>query len=117
VSIVKQTRQWVSLEDDSLKNEASGFQPEGLSDSSRWSQRSVDHRTTIENNSTPETGVRKTWHPSGVRTTWALPSGGLRYAATTGYYLTALQAEIRSLRFHSLSTALTRNSARRSDPV
>src|SRR3989441_10763390 len=28
-------------------------QPEGLSDSSRWSQRSVDHRTTIENHSTP----------------------------------------------------------------
>jgi hypothetical protein len=26
-------------------------------------------------------------------------SGGLRYALTTGYYLTALQAEIRSLRF------------------
>jgi len=26
-------------------------------------------------------------------------SGGLRYAATTGYYLKALQAEIRSLRF------------------
>jgi hypothetical protein len=31
-------------------------------------------------------------------------SGGLRYATTTGYYLTALQAEIRSLRFHTVST-------------
>jgi hypothetical protein len=28
-----------------------------------------------------------------------LLSGGLRYAATTGYYLIALQAEIHSLRF------------------
>src|SRR6266851_3567398 len=35
------------------------FQPEGLSDSSRWSQRSADHRATIENNSTPGKGVRK----------------------------------------------------------
>jgi hypothetical protein len=43
---------------------------------------------------TPGTGVRKNGGtPSGVRTTWALLSGGLRYAATTGYYLTALQAE------------------------
>src|SRR5438046_7972739 len=81
-------------------------QPEGLSDSSRWSERSVDHRTTIENKSTPGTGVRKKrWHPSGVRTTRALPSGGLRCAPTTGYCLTALQAEIRSLRFHTVSVA------------
>jgi hypothetical protein len=40
-----------------------------------------------------------------VLTTEALLSGGLRYAPTTGYYLTALQAEIRSLRFHSVSVA------------
>jgi hypothetical protein len=32
-------------------------------------------------------------------------SGGLRYAATTGYYLTALQAEIRSLAFYTGSAA------------
>jgi hypothetical protein len=38
-------------------------QPEGLSDSSRWSQRSADHRTTIENDSTPGKGVRKTVAP------------------------------------------------------
>jgi len=36
---------------------------------------------------------------------WALISGGLRSAATTGYYLTALQAEIRSLGFHTVSVA------------
>jgi hypothetical protein len=32
-------------------------------------------------------------------------SGGLRYAATTGYYLPALQAEILSLRFQAVSNA------------
>jgi hypothetical protein len=32
-----------------------------------------------------------------VRTTRALVSGGLRYAATTGYYLAALQAEFRGV--------------------
>jgi hypothetical protein len=53
----------------------------------------------------PERVSGKQWHPSGVRTTWALLSGGLRYAATTGYYLTALQAEIRSLRFPKGSVA------------
>jgi len=36
-------------------------------------------------------------------------SGGLRYAATTGYYLTALQDEIRSLRFHTVSVATLSN--------
>ena len=41
----------------------------------------------------PERVSEKRWHPSRVRTTWALLSGGLRYAATTGYYLTALQAD------------------------
>jgi hypothetical protein len=34
-----------------------------------------------------------------VRTNCSLLSGGLRYAATTGYYLTAFQAEIRLLPF------------------
>ena len=47
----------------------------------------------------PERVSEKRWRPSGVRTTWALLSGGLRYAATTGYYLTALQAEIPRLVF------------------
>jgi hypothetical protein len=33
------------------------------------------------------------WQPSGLRNSLGLPTGGLRYAATTGYYLTAFQAE------------------------
>src|SRR6266850_1523514 len=36
-----------------------GSQPERMSDSSRWSHRSADHRITIENNFTPGKGVRK----------------------------------------------------------
>jgi hypothetical protein len=60
-------------------------QPEGLSDSSRWSQRSADHRKREERNATPWKGVRKApeksvkygrfvisceklWHPSRART-------------------------------------------------
>jgi len=39
-----------------------------------------------------------------VRNHFHLPSGGLRFAATTGYYLTAFQAEIRSLPFHTART-------------
>jgi hypothetical protein len=35
-----------------------------------------------------------------------LLSGGPHYAATTGYDLTALQVEIRSLRFHTLAGLL-----------
>src|SRR6266850_4735676 len=74
-------------------------QPGGLSDSSRWSQLSADHRIAIENNSTPGKGVRKNGGtPPGCELRGAFLSGGLRYAATTGYYLTALQAEIRSRR-------------------
>jgi hypothetical protein len=42
---------------------------------------------------------------SRVRTNCSFLSGGLGYAATTGYYLPALQAEIRSLRFHTISVA------------
>jgi hypothetical protein len=70
---------------------ACGFQPEGLSDISRWSQRSADHRKEVP-----------TWSASGRGATvfltavpgvelFRLLSGGLRYAATTGYYLTAFQ--------------------------
>ena len=43
------------------------FQPEGLSESSRWSKRSADHRTTIKICFHPERvaemGGRKRWHP------------------------------------------------------
>jgi hypothetical protein len=38
--------------------------------------------------------ARRLGHPSGVPTNCSLLSGGLRYAATTGYYLTALQADM-----------------------
>jgi hypothetical protein len=47
----------------------------------------------------PERVSEKEWYTYRVRTTAALLSGGLRYAETTGYFLTALRAEIRSLRF------------------
>ena len=33
------------------------------------------------------------WHPCGVRKSFGPRSGGLRFAATTGYYLPALQAD------------------------
>jgi hypothetical protein len=33
------------------------------------------------------------WHPSRVLISFLLPTGGLRYATTTGYFLTAFQAE------------------------
>jgi len=39
------------------------------------------------------TGSQKVLHPSGVRTNYSLVSGGLRFASTTGYSLSALQAE------------------------
>jgi len=71
-----------------------GSQPEGLSDSSRWSERSADHRPTNKDDFHPEKGGRKRWHPSRVRANCSPRSGGLRYAPTTGYYLTAFQAEI-----------------------
>ena len=43
-------------------------------------------------------------------------SGGLRLATTTGYYLTALQDEIRSLRFNTalgVGQPITRNIRQR----
>ena len=75
---------------------SSGSQPEGLSDSRRWSQRSEDHRMEEEIDphleQVPENGGTQ-----GVQKNCSLVSGGLRYAATTGYCLTALQAETPSL--------------------
>jgi hypothetical protein len=62
-------------------------------------ERSADHRTTIENISHPERVSEQRWHPSGVRNTWArFPV--VCSAATTGYYLPTLQAEMLSLHFH-----------------
>src|SRR2546427_8207989 len=45
------------------ENVARAFQPEGLSDSSRWSKRSADHRTTNETIFHPEKGWQKTVEP------------------------------------------------------
>jgi hypothetical protein len=78
---------------DCAKTQRSDFSLKGCQIVAGGPERSADHRTTIENNSTPGTGVRKQWHPSGVRTMWELLSGGLRNAPTTGYYLTALRAK------------------------
>src|SRR5882672_7337792 len=46
-----------------LLAKAEGSQPERLADSSRWSERSADHRIPIANTSTPGKGVRKTVAP------------------------------------------------------
>src|SRR5688572_3327269 len=67
-------------------------QPEGLADSSRWSQRSEDHRTTTEMTPDPE-GVSEILALLRSADKRWLRSGGLRCAATTGYYLAALRAE------------------------
>src|SRR2546427_12773467 len=45
------------------ENVARAFQPEGLSDSSRWSKRSADHRTTNETIFHPEKAWQKTVEP------------------------------------------------------
>ena len=71
-----------------------GLQPEGLADSSRWSKRSADHRKTIEMIPDPER-VSEVLAPLRGAGKLCLLSGGLRCAATTGYYLPALQAENR----------------------
>ena len=72
---------------------AGGSQPEGLSDSSRWSKRSADHRNEASSSPAPWRGATVSCHPSRVENHSRLSSGGLRYASTTGYYLTAFQAE------------------------
>ncbi len=69
----------------------SGFQPEGLADSSRWSQRSADHRTTIDMIPDPE-GVSEIFEPLRVAGVFCLP---------------ALQAEIDWVSFHTASVAGT----------
>jgi len=58
-------------------------QPEGLSDSSRWSQRSVDHRETSEKNSATRRVARKIVALMGADER-SFRSGGLRYAPNTG---------------------------------
>jgi len=67
------------------------LKPEGLSDSSRWSERSADHRNEARFVA-PWRGAT-VFLPPFQGGNFRLRSGGLHYAPTTGYYLTALQAE------------------------
>jgi len=62
------------------------YQPEGLSDSSRWSQQSGDHRETRVKEEHPGKGARKTVAPRRGAIQQLLFPGGLRFAATTGYF-------------------------------
>src|SRR6266550_4577508 len=56
-------------------------------------KRSADHRTTTKMIFPPRKRVAENRGTlSRVRANCSLHSGGLRYAATTGYYLTAFQA-------------------------
>ena len=71
---------------------AAGFQPGGLADSSRWSQRSVDDRKALSISPHPER-VSANLRPLRGWESFTT-SGGLRSAATTGYFLTAFQAEV-----------------------
>src|SRR6266850_1682271 len=69
------------------------YQPEGLPDSSRWSKHSGDHRPTRAKEGHPGRVLEKRWHPAGVRYTTNCFSGGLRFAATTGYFLLTLRVK------------------------
>ncbi|MEP6912098.1 MAG: hypothetical protein ABI923_05050, partial [bacterium] len=66
-------------------------QPGGLRESSRRSKRSVDLRNTVDGCSHSEGVPALFWHPSRVRNNFPLSTGGLRYASTTGYYLSRLR--------------------------
>ena len=68
------------------------MQPGGLLESSRWSEQSVDHRYALKEFSTPEGYKKESGTPPGCGQK-LLSSGGLRCAPTTGYFLSALQAE------------------------
>src|SRR5437899_4141160 len=69
-------------------------QPEGLPDSSRWSERSVDHRNTYEQNDAPRRGARKgrifALSPLQGADDQSLGTGGLRFAPTSGYFRATL---------------------------
>ena len=72
-------------------------QPGGLRESSRRSKRSVDLRNTVDNCSHSEGVPARFWHPSRVLNNFPLSTGGLRYASTTGYYLSRLRRGVSSL--------------------
>jgi hypothetical protein len=69
------------------------LQPEGLGESSRWSKRSVDHREPLVELH-PERGATDFLAPILGACHFLPLSGGLRYAATTGYFLAAFQAAV-----------------------
>jgi len=83
-----------------------GQQPGGFRESSRRSKRSVDLRTTADDCSHPEGVPALLWHPSRVLNNLPLPTGGLRYASTTGYFLSRLQREVRKPLFLLLALLL-----------
>jgi len=68
------------------------FNPKGLKENSRWSQQSEDHRKGGPPNITTLKGWKilgRFWHPFRVRSSLLSKTGGLRFAATTGYFLAA----------------------------
>jgi hypothetical protein len=67
----------------------------------------------------PEKGVRKPLHEARVQKIFSMLSGGLRSATTTGYYLTAFQAEIRWLPrvYLSFSYGIPSERGGRDDPM
>src|SRR6185503_325195 len=74
--------------------QASGHQPGGLTDSSRWLKRSENHRKKSEKSCTQEgcENLKGLSHLAPRRGAVFLPAstGGLRFAATTGYFLATL---------------------------
>ena len=70
------------------------MQAEGLRESSRWSERSEDHRYRVIPTRTLkgcQTSLRESCTPSRC-CSYFHASGVLRYAPTTGYSLAALRA-------------------------
>ena len=67
--------------------------PEGYDESSRWSQRSGDHRKPINSPTAPRRGAEPFLAPFQGANCFPLSTGGLRCATTTGYYLSAFQAD------------------------
>ena len=74
-------------------------QPGGLRESSRRSKRSVDLRNTVDNCSHSEGVPALFWHPSRVLNNFPPSTSGLRYASTTGYYLSRLRRGVSTLLF------------------
>ena len=79
------------------------MQPEGLRESSRWSQRSEDHRVEAGKKDRTPTGCQmkkgmqdmlfEILAPLRGAKSFLICSGGFRFASTTGYYLPAFRAD------------------------